>query len=102
MTDYEFKKALVKGLRELTAEVRALREDLVRTDKERAAISEAKEIEFPIKERLFKCSYCGFETTTISYEMGLDMIYGRKVPYILCPCCDHMPATEYGMQASDI
>lgn len=92
MTEYEFKKGLLKSLRELTGEVRALREVLSRTDEDRKIIQEVKETESLTKTRKFKCTHCGWEDYTDKYKIGTDGA-GKKFPYIYCAVCG-MPIRE--------
>lgn len=67
MNDYEFKKALLKTLRELTAETKALRlavtDAFPKVDINRVSRRDS------CKTRHFRCTCCGFEEDTHVYEM---------------------------------
>lgn len=93
MTDYEFKKAILKNMRELTTEVRALREVLSRPDISDDVVKENEEVRRRTKKRLFTCRRCNCEFETNSYTTReTNITYWFQAP---CPQCkDTVSITE--------
>lgn len=88
MTDYEFKKAILKNMRELTSEIRALREVLSRPNIGDDAVSEDAKVQARTKKRLFKCARCFWEFETDSYTTTeTEASYAF---YKACPQCRDM------------